>query len=97
MSAVEDYREVAARIKADSVYDEHRGMGMMCSPIAHECQEKADAAITELEAEVERLKLREDCDFWAIRAKEAEAALEIERERPCATCGDVNRAEEGGE
>ena len=51
MSAVEDYREVAARIKADSVYDEHRGMGMMCSPIAHECQEKADAAIAELEVE----------------------------------------------
>ena len=30
------------------------------------------------------------------RAEQAEAALEIERERPCATCGDVNRAEEGG-
>ena len=28
--------------------------------------------------------------------KQAEAALEIERERPCATCGDMNRSEEGG-
>jgi hypothetical protein len=56
MSAVEEYRKVAAHIKADSVYDEHRGMGMMCSPVAHQCQEMADAAILELEAENGRLR-----------------------------------------
>jgi len=52
------------------------------------CVEKMQDGAKRLVASNERLLKR---------AEKAEAALEIERERPCATCGDVNRAEEGGE
>ena len=41
--------------------------------------EVAEAQLATLKEENERFQLREDCDFWAVRAKDAEAELEIER------------------